>query len=391
MDVVNTLFTQNYTQFESLMWNYGAFTNKIQNINALTGLGEAKFEVNGSDYTLPWCRPQNDGPAFRSSAFMRFSTYLLKNGGDPARVIQLYTSTIKPDLDYVSQNYATSNTCDLWEEQVGLHFFTQMAQRRAMKEGIVFATLLNDTASAAAYTTAASDLDNIVQTYWNPTLNTIQAIQNSGRQLDSSIPLGVIHGYNGDGVFAPESDKVLATLYQFALGMISEYPLNQNTLLDNHDKPMGVAIGRYYGDHYDGVGTASQGNPWHLTTTSFAEVYYRAALGFLSQGSIAVTDLNFPFLSGPRPMGLSVPNLTVGATLSASSAGFKAVISALKAVGDSYVRRSRFYQQADGHLAEEFNRDCGEMNGVNDLTWSYAAFLSASFARAELFAVNGED
>ena len=47
------------------------------------------------------------------------------------------------------------------------------------------------------------------------------------------------------------------------------------------------------------------------------------------------------------------------------------------------MRTVKYYTPADGHLAEEFNRDTGVAQGAADLTWSYASVLTAAFARAE--------
>ncbi|KAI8847041.1 Six-hairpin glycosidase-like protein [Chytridium lagenaria] len=383
MDVVNELYKRGDKAREKDLWEHAAFTRKIQQTPAKTGLGEPKFYVNGTEYNDPWCRPQNDGPAFRASLFIRFADAYLKNGGDATRIRDLYnsptTGVIKPDLDYVATSYKDFTTCDLWEEQGGAHFFTTMAIRRSMKEGAVFALSLNDTASAATYEAAGKELDEIVKGHWDEAFGTIRTTMN-GRQLDAAIPLGVMHGYNGDEVFAPNDDKVLASLYTFALGMHVEYNLNLNPpFFDNHDGLMGTAIGRYYGDHYDGELTNGLGNPWYLTTAAFAEIYYRAATLYIQQGIIPITPLNFPFFSGPVQWLHDV--------YKAPSKEFSAVVDAVVAVADSYMRRVRFYAAEDVRLPEEFGRDCGDAYGVDDLTWSYASLLTASFAREDVWAL----
>ncbi|KAJ3319236.1 glycoside hydrolase 15 protein [Blyttiomyces sp. JEL0837] len=412
MDVVNSLYEQGDSSLAQKLWDYATFTHKIQNIDAQTGLGEPKFEVNGTDYLGGWCRPQNDGPAFRSSALIRFSKAYLKNGGDLSRVISIYNSqsagVIKPDLDYVVANWQDFKTCDLWEEQSGEHFFTMMAIRRSLHDGAEFATFLNDTESATVYQQTAVALDQAISsTFWSTQFNTL-ITTNNGRQLDSAIPLGVIHGGkhpdNVDDLFPSESEQVLATLYTFANGMLSEYGVNDLTnpkvpQYDEHDLPLGVSIGRYYGDHYDGVRTNFPGNPWYLTTAAFAEVYYRAATAFVKNGAVNVTDLTLPFIVGPRPAGLEIlshPSVikakitTINTAVYAKgSPVYDAIIDSLSAVADSYMRRVRFHQSPDGRYNEEFNRDCGDVAGVNDLTWSYASVISAWFARNDLIKVTG--
>ncbi|KAJ3104162.1 glycoside hydrolase 15 protein, partial [Phlyctochytrium planicorne] len=389
MDVVRELYKRGDKSLERSLLEHAAFTYKIQNIDAQTGLGEAKYEVNGTDYLGSWCRPQNDGPGFRASLFIRFAKDYLAQGGDASLVRALYDSAtqgvIKPDLDYVSSNFLDFKTCDLWEEQSGQHFFTLLAMRRAMQEGAEFATFMNDTQSALRYDDAKKGLDVVVAGHWDEEFKTVRSTKD-GRQLDAAIPLGVIHGYSNDGVFAPNDDKVLNSLYTFALGMMTEYRLNLNTYLDNHDGPMGVAIGRYYGDHYDGVLTNGLGNPWFISNSAYAELYYNAAKLYFDEGKIAVTELNYPFFSGPRPMGLALP-VKVGDVYLKGSKEFTAVVDAFIAVADSNMRRVRFHADPDARFPEEFGRDCGDAYGVNDLTWSYAGVLSAGFAREQIWNV----
>jgi glucoamylase len=44
------------------------------------GLGEPKFQVDGTRFNGAWGRPQRDGPALRAIALMTFSNWLIQNG-----------------------------------------------------------------------------------------------------------------------------------------------------------------------------------------------------------------------------------------------------------------------------------------------------------------------
>jgi glucoamylase len=44
------------------------------------GLGEPKFQVDGTRFNGAWGRPQRDGPALRAIALMTFSNWLIENG-----------------------------------------------------------------------------------------------------------------------------------------------------------------------------------------------------------------------------------------------------------------------------------------------------------------------
>lgn len=65
------------------------------------------------------------------------------------------------------------------------------------------------------------------------------------------------------------------------------------------------------------------------------------------------------------------------------------MIASLQGWGDAFMRRIAFHTPSDGHLSEEFDRVTGVPVGAQDLTWSYAALLTASFARAA--AISGSE
>ncbi|KAF1330242.1 Glycoside hydrolase family 15 carbohydrate-binding module family 21 protein, partial [Globisporangium splendens] len=387
MDVVNSLYKDGDSTLEQTFWDHASFTKRIQGLTTLTGLGEAKYYVTGTAFNDGWCRPQNDGPAVRASSFMRFSRAYLAKGGSLSKVIDLYNSTasgvIKADLEYVTRNYNDANGCDLWEEQRGIHFFTVAVQRRALYEGRDFANLVGDTGAATYYGQQAALLDAKLNTFWNSGSGAVQTTIN-GRLLDAAIPLGAIHGNVGDGLFAPQDDRVLASIFQLESGFINEYTLNQNVKVDGSGLPLSVAIGRYYGDTYDGANN-SKGNPWYLTTLSVAETVFRAATAYVKAGSITVTTNNQKLFNGASPAGLGLSIAT--GTYAAGSTNFNAIIQGLQTYGDKHIRRVKYHGAANYHFNEQYNRDTGSAQGVNDLTWSYASLITTNYAREELKAL----
>ncbi|CAK4695744.1 unnamed protein product, partial [Aphanomyces euteiches] len=369
MDVVNEFYKAGDTALEQTFWDHAAFNKKLQGLTTQTGLGEPKYNVDGTAFNNPWCRPQNDGPAVRASSFIRFSKAYLAKGGLLSKVVDLYNGTatgvIKNDIAYVISKYSDSNGCDLWEEQRGLHFFTVAVHRSCGLRG-----------AAATYSAAATNLDAKLATFWNANAQSVQTTINA-RLLDAAIPLGAIHGNNGDGVFAPEDDRILSS--------IAEYALNQNVKTDASGLPLSLAIGRYYGDTYDGSSN-SQGNPWYLCTLSVAESVFRAATAYVKAGSITVKALNQKLFNAGAPVGLGL-NVATG-TYAKGTTQFTSIIEGLKAYGDKHIRRVKFHGAAGNHFNEQFNRNTGVAQGVNDLTWSYAALISTNNARAELKALS---
>ncbi|KAL8645275.1 MAG: hypothetical protein Q9210_006795, partial [Variospora velana] len=63
---------------------------------------------------------------------------------------------------------------------------------------------------------------------------------------------------------------------------------------------------------------------------------------------------------------------------------YTAVTSAMKTYADGYLRVVQKYTPPAGSLSEQFARDDGSQLSATDLTWSYAAFLTAVARRASL-------
>jgi glucoamylase len=186
----------------------------------------------------------------------------------------------------------------------------------------------------------------------------------------------VLHGETPDQpFFAPADDRVLATAVAVRQSFDDTFPLNQSST-DGDGKSIEPAIGRYPEDRYNGANDTG-GNPWFLTTAAYAQHAYRARSIFLSAGSILVTDRDLPFLVHALDAGGGSTVLTAGETIHTSDPRFSAIIGGLAEVGDGYLQRIRSHAAADGSLSEQFKGTDGSMTGAVDLTWSYAALLTA--------------
>jgi glucoamylase len=70
------------------IWDYVHAQAKLQTVSNPSGtflpqglgLGEPKFQVDGTRFNGAWGRPQRDGPALRAIALMTFSNWLIENG-----------------------------------------------------------------------------------------------------------------------------------------------------------------------------------------------------------------------------------------------------------------------------------------------------------------------
>ena len=106
-----------------------------QTPNLSGGLGEPKFNVDGTAFSESWGRPQDDGPAMRAATLIHLAKVWLKEGNEKLVAEKLYDGTansiIKKDLEYVSHQWKNVSF-ELWEEVKGHHFHTRMVQYRAM-------------------------------------------------------------------------------------------------------------------------------------------------------------------------------------------------------------------------------------------------------------------
>lgn len=326
---------QRHPSWDGFLWDHAAFSRNLQTSDALTGLGEPKFYVDGTPFAGPWGRPQNDGPALRALALTRWAKGLIARGHEESVRKYLYDSKfptgslIKSDLEYVSQHW--SEPCfDLWEEVKGHHFYTRVLQHRALIEGADLATRLGDFYAADWYLLQADSISQKLQSHLSSSgiiqtsvgriegLNQLEKTDRSSG-IDSSILLAALHAGGTHPLYSIASPELRKTVDHMEKAFQEIYRINQ-------DKDLGTAIGRYPEDTYYG------GHPWFLTTLAFAEYYYR--LGDIKKG-------------------------------------------------DSYLRRVRKHVGEGYSMSEQFNRDNGYMLSAEHLTWSYVALLSATEARKQ--------
>jgi glucoamylase len=92
-------------------WIQSEMVNAANARSSSSSLGEPKFNPDGSLFTGPWGRPQNDGPALRATAVMRYARAI---GLSDSYTATLYksdlsaNSIIKSDLEYVAHHWQDS-------------------------------------------------------------------------------------------------------------------------------------------------------------------------------------------------------------------------------------------------------------------------------------------
>ncbi|ORY97458.1 glucoamylase A precursor [Syncephalastrum racemosum] len=358
-----------------LLQDYVTFQiNAMSTSTVCNCLGEPKFNPDGSSYTGAWGRPQNDGPAERASTFILFADSYIAQGGQLSYVTGTLAPAIYKDLNYVVSTW--SNNCfDLWEEVNGRHMFTLAVMRRALLDGVNFASRIGDTTYSSTWSSTASSIQSTLSGYYLSSGNYITTVQNfqsgvSKAGYDVSTLIAANVAGMGDGFFTPGSDEVLATAVAIENKFSSLYGVNANKA-----SYLGTAIGRYPEDTYNGYGNG-QGNPWFIATAAYAELYYRAILEWQTKSSIVVNSKNLGFFSKFDS------SAAVGTTYTPGTTAYSNMVQNVALAADRFLSTVQLHAATNGSMSEQFNRDTGVMQGARDLTWSHSAFITA--ARAKL-------
>ncbi len=343
------------------------------------GLGEPRYLVDGTADTIPWSRPQFDGPALRALTLMRFMQEINpeKNLREETRII------IRHDLQYVILHW--NRPCfDLWEELKGLHFYTQAVQLSALKMGIVFFNEPGDKNFSNDLQLAANSLTLELLKNWNKEQNFIGASREltglpyanyKASNLDSAVILAFLHSHAFEKIQTADSSNISRDQYISTARALESVFKDIYSINSLNSAP---AIGRFSDDVYDG------GNPWYMTTSAFAEFYFRIALDIKNSNEIQVNELNYAFLQNSLfSAKQNGPDLILkwGDVILINSVSGQKLVSSLQRRGDDFLETLRKYTGSQGEMSEQFDRRAGVPASARDLTWSYAGFLSAVQAR----------
>ena len=132
---------------------------------------------------------------------------------------------------------------------------------------------------------------------------------------------------------------------------------------------LGPLLGRYPGDVYDGDTDALVGDhPWALSTANFAELYYRLASKIISSRN------------GPARLSLrQLPRPGRGRRIDHPPRGRHRAAGRRRRHARAIIYHSDHFE-----LSEQFDAATGYEKSVSNLSWSYAAYLSAIRARTAI-------
>ena len=300
------------------------FLRSDAELTAVRGEGVAadtRVNPDGSLDISRWARPQFDGPALRALCILRW----LRDVPLDEPTTQAAQELLRHDLRFTLRHW-TLPCFDIWEEELGFHYYTLRVSAAALSAGARWLELRGDI-SAGELLQASTLIVERLDSYWDSSLGYLRSRvlsdgHRSRKELDIAVLLAAIHT-DGDA----NDPRMRATLEQLEALFDAEYAIN-------HDRPAGrgVAMGRYRGDVY------FSGGAYYFSTLGAAEFCFRAA------------------------------------RLAAQPA-------ALVARGDGFLETVRQFTPADGELSEQFDQNTGAATSAPQLAWSYAALISAVAAR----------
>lgn len=232
---------------------------------------------------------------------------------------------IAQDLDFTCR-HAGARCVGPWEERSAWHYPVALLQLGALVHGRRFAGR-----RAEAWAAAERHLRERLDGFWSDRDQVYLAqrpARTAAARLDAAVLLAVLDADLPEGrhsVHDPRVQKTQAAIEKF---FAREFPINRG-------KACAPLLGRYRGDRYFG------GGAWYPTTLAAAALYYRRA-------ALAGKDR-----------------------------------SRLIGRGDAFMARLHEVTPASGALSEQIDRRTGEHRSARHLTWSHAAFVSASFLRRQ--------
>ena len=249
-------------------------------------LAEARINPDGTlDFTR-WARPQNDGPALEVLALTRWRD-AQPDLDDALQAAML--ELVSGDLDFIRAR--VSERCfDIWEEESGYHYYTQLAQAEALARGAEWLEEAGDATLGSRLPfrggRTRTEFGRLLEC--KRRLLPAQGLASpaaSGKRLSTfPVILGVLHAGRKEGAHSVLDPRAQATLTALEDLFDAEYAINSK-----RPPERGPAMGRYANDAYFG------GNPWYLATLAAAEFYFKLAISLRSGGAMPETSENERF------------------------------------------------------------------------------------------------
>jgi glucoamylase len=321
-------------------------------------MADARVNANGTLDITRWGRPQTDGPAASCLALMR---WLGHAPALPETLNRNAAMLLEAELAFTLSS-AHSPSVDIWEEENGQHYYTLLLHAQALSQGSSWLAARGLNQPAAQCSAAAHSLELPLQGLWDASSGYYRSRMDVAggdrrKELDMAVILAMLHAARSGGPHSVEDPKAQATLTALEALFEGEYAINR-TRPQRH----GIAMGRYPGDHY------YSGGAYYFSTLAAAEFYFRLAAALASGAPLADSAPNARFRE------------RLGGNSGTSNQGWDR--QAFER-GDSIMRTVRAYTPPNGELSEQFDGTSGAQTSAKQLSWSYAAFITAAASRQQ--------
>jgi glucoamylase len=287
-----------------------------------------------------WARPQHDGPPLRALAVLRWLR-TLRAEHDRAKE-RATAGTFAEAERLLRVDLALTAACwrepsfDIWEEELGLHYFTLRVSAAAMNEGAEWLRAAGEGTEATALRAEAQAILETLDRFWLEDDGYYRSRimppgVSSTKMLDIAVILSAVHSGDGGVVHSVRDPRMHATLGKLERLFDRLYPINRR-----RPRERAPAMGRYEGDVY------FSGGAYYFSTLGAAEFSFLAAAA--------------------HPPGGDERRKWA-------------------ARGDGFLETVRAFTPPSGDLSEQFDQRSGEQTSAKHLAWSYAALISCVTAR----------
>lgn len=320
-------------------------------------VAETRVNPDGTLDALRWARPQHDGPPLRALALLRW----VAGGHLDAALLAEVAPLIRFDIGFTLRHWREPSY-DIWEEELGHHYYTLRVAGAALAEGAAWLEGLGDSAQAQRCREESHAVRQLLDGYWADEQGegegdhdaargyyrsrVLADGQPSPKALDIAVILSAIHSLGTEPAHGPADPRMQATLARLDALFDAAYPINHGRAAGR-----GAAMGRYAGDVY------CSGGAYYFSTLGAAEFCFRAAAMAGNTGGKTGGEVGGNTGSDARHSTRWMER------------------------GDAYLATVRAYTPASGDLSEQFDQHSGAQTSAKQLAWSHAAFISCVSAR----------
>ena len=327
------------TLVSSPQWRKGIATDFVQYTRVDSDLAEVygpavaaetRVNPNGLLDISKWNRPQHDGAPLRALTLMRWwrSARAERGFADTADEI---AKLIRADLAFTFSSWRQPSF-DIWEEELGQHYYTLCIAGAALNEGSVWLEGQGGAFEVRSYREAAQEIRRTLDGFWSADdayyrSRLLASGERSTKELDIAVILAAIHTAEDRADDIVNDPRMQATLSRLEALFDAAYLINRA-----RPPGRGIAMGRYAGDTY------YSGGAYFFATLGAAEFCFRVAAG-ASDASRWVER------------------------------------------GDEFLAAVQAFTPMSGELSEQFDQRTGAQTSAKHLAWSYAALISCATAR----------